>query len=187
MKSEIDRVREFQQGYEKGFEYFYNKLYKRLLLFSIKITRDQCVAEEIVSEAFVKLWQMRDKTQNYAGIKNFLFTDVRNQSLSALTSRTNRFKRNEKYTSSEEVISESIEHSIIRAEVYRELYEQVDNLPEKCKNIFTLMYKQGLPAKDISRVLNISKSTIKTQKARGILLIRSLLTKESPIAEIKTT
>lgn len=49
----------FKDGDEKGFEFFYNRLYYSVYFYGFKYIKDDISADCIVSEAFIRLWLCR--------------------------------------------------------------------------------------------------------------------------------
>ncbi|MNL34998.1 RNA polymerase sigma factor [compost metagenome] len=64
---------------------------------------------------------------------------------------------------------------MIQAEVIGELYAALNLLPERCRLIFKMGYLEGMKNHEIAEKLNISVNTIKTQKKRGLAILRSHL------------
>ena len=72
--------------------------------------------------------------------------------------------------------SASIPHSInmMEEELYRLLFKTIDELPDKCRNIF-LLHLEGKGNEEIALLLNLSILTVKTQKKRAMSYIRERL------------
>jgi RNA polymerase sigma factor (sigma-70 family) len=54
----------------------------------------------------------------------------------------------------------------------REIYKAINTLPAQCRRIFKMLYIQGKSIKEISTELEISASTIRTQKSRGLAVLK---------------
>lgn len=70
---------------------------------------------------------------------------------------------------------EDFDEKILEEEVYAILIEQLNQLPEGCKEIFELSAIEGLKYKEIASNLNISVNTVKSQRARAIKLLKEKL------------
>ena len=70
---------------------------------------------------------------------------------------------------------ESFEENIILTEIYRELADAVNKLPEECRKVFELCYFQGLDNESAANELGLSVNTIKAQKARGKKILKESL------------
>ena len=62
--------------------------------------------------------------------------------------------------------------NIITVETTRLLLEGVDSLPTEWSKVFKLLYLEGKTIKEVAKELNLSLSTVKTQKARGLTAMR---------------
>ncbi|GHE44416.1 RNA polymerase sigma factor [Sphingobacterium griseoflavum] len=82
-----------QQGDERGLDFIYRRFFGYLFAKSFRATQDDCVAESIAQEAFLRLWMFRNKVKDMEGILTFLKTQVRS-AIHAFYSKTrNRFHR----------------------------------------------------------------------------------------------
>lgn len=82
-----------QNGQEQGLDFFYRKYYGYFAFRAEKATQDQCTAESIAQEAFLRLWLFRENLQSEEELFEFLKTQVR-AAINAFYSKTrNRFHR----------------------------------------------------------------------------------------------
>jgi len=166
----------FQQGDEKGFAWIFRELYPALSFYAFKITGDREVSEEIASNAFIKIWQRRERFSDAVSIGKYLYRIVRNDALKHL--------RKEKQTAvaNKEVIylygnenEKDCFNSLVTSEISRELLIAINALPAECSKVFQLLYVEGKTIKEAAEELNLSSSTIKTQKARGLIALRKAI------------
>jgi RNA polymerase sigma-70 factor (family 1) len=166
-------VHAFQRGEEKGFNYFFNSLYPALLYYAFRILNDKPAAEDVVGESFIKIWERHSTFSHPKVIKSWLYTTVRNGCLNRLQQQQRSMAQQAQLARQQEGSFESYAlHEIIRAEVIRELYENIESLPTACRQIFKMLYIQGKTVREIAEELKLSISTIKNQKARGLALLR---------------
>ena len=134
--------------------------------------------EDIVQDAFMNYWDNRDAVADEeTAIKNYLYSTVRNACFN--------ISRHEKVVSrylnlhQEQLTEEStVLASIIRAEVMDEVYKIVRSMPHGCQEVFRLGYLEGLSNLKIAEQLNISVNTVKTQKKRGLKIVKGKLNPE---------
>ena len=74
----MDRFRIDTHG---DFQKLYRKYYKALMLYALKMTHDEKTAEDIVQNAFLKLWEKRIDMENEAMVRSFLYLSVRQRSI----------------------------------------------------------------------------------------------------------
>lgn len=163
----------FQRGEEAGFEFFFRQLFPSLCFFANRILNNSLEAEDIASAAFIKIWKRHSQFNNAKNIRSYLYQIVRNDCLSFLQqkSRAATMQKEIEYLTIID-LKDNYKADIIRAEFYAELHIAINSLPKECRKIFTMLYIQGKTVKEISKELNLSPSTIKTQKARGLTALR---------------
>jgi RNA polymerase sigma-70 factor, ECF subfamily len=171
--NEIEMILAFQRGAEKGFDFFFRQLFPSLCFFANRMLNSRCEAEDIASNAFIKIWKKHPQFNNANSIRSYLYTIVRNDCLTCLQQkkRTATLHGELEYLTIVD-LQDNREADIIRAEFYAQLYEAINSLPPACGKIFTMLYIQGKSVKEISKELNLSPSTIKTQRARGLIVLR---------------
>ncbi len=168
-------IRSFQNGEEKGFNFFFREYYAALTYYSFSIIKYKVEAEEIAGEALMKLWERHENFNNKAAIKSFLYTTTRNASLNYIRQQ----QRAEKKLREAEYLAEKSEKDIfqflVEVESYREIVIALNALPPQCKRIFSMLFIEGKNYQQIAEELNLSIATIRSQKARAIMLIRQYI------------
>lgn len=160
----------FQRGEEEGFNFFFKKLYPALCFFANKIIHNRPAAEEIASEAFIKIWQRHEQFSDAGDIKAYLYQIVKNDSLKWLQkdARISIAERNIALTDS----TPSHFEDIVWSEVTSELHQAISSLPKACRQVFEMLYIEGKSINETAAALRLSPSTVRTQKARGLVFLR---------------
>ncbi|HUZ57817.1 MAG TPA: RNA polymerase sigma-70 factor [Hanamia sp.] len=173
INNEVEMIFAFQQGQEMGFDFIFHKFFPSLCFFANHILDNKCEAEDIASSAFIKIWKRHSQFNDAKNIRSYLYQIVRNDCFSFLQQK-NRSAKVQKEIEYLTMVNfeDNYESNIIRAEFYAELYLTINSLPKECRKIFTLLYVHGKTVKEISKELNLSPSTIKTQKSRGLIILR---------------
>ncbi|MCL3780935.1 RNA polymerase sigma-70 factor [Prolixibacteraceae bacterium JC049] len=148
---------------------FFDNCFTRLHQFATTFITSEAVAEEIVMDQFVKLWEQRSNLDKINNIETYLFVSVRNSCLNAL-------KKNSRYNFDmlDEVHVElidykpSAENSMIQEEMVVALNKAVAQLPSKCKIIFKLIREEGLNRNEVAEILDISVKTVDNQVAIAV-------------------
>lgn len=159
-------------GNERGLDFFFNRYYSPLLFYSLSLTNNHSTAQEIASEAFVRIWKNRDTIVEWRKVKFLLYRIVYNASIDYIRQQK-ALKRN---TKDLHQISERSEKSVldklIEVETYNYLYLLLQNLPPRSRQIFQMFYFQNKAIKEIAKELGISVNTVKTQKLRAIQTLK---------------
>lgn len=162
----------------KAFESFYYLLYDPLVKFCTMYVYQREVAEEIVSDIFVKSWMSRSDLQHLQRADTYLFVSVKNQSLNYL----------KKYSSIRLVQADDSQDAILvdaanpqvqleRKELNFFLDKAINDLPLQCRIIFKLIKEDGLKYKEVAEILGISHRTVQTQLFRAIKKLSISLSK----------
>ena len=165
----------FPNEYEKSkFEYIYDK-YKKLLLYKANaILNDYSLAEDAVSEAFLRIYKnMRKIDDPDSGqTVSFLSVIVRNTAIDILNQNKNTYSDiyendiQSNFNVETEVISEIVTDGMLKV---------VDKLKDELRDCFLLMYAHNLSYKEIGRILNISESNVTVRIHRAKKKIIELL------------
>lgn len=171
-ESVAEYVQLFRLGDEKGFNFFYREYYDTLCYYSFQIIKDEQEADGIVGEAFIKLWERSSNFDNLPSIRSFLYKTTKNASLNWLRKQKNENRKTKNFAYLAEENENTIADKIIEIEFHREIFATLNALPPNCRKIFEMIYLQGKNFEQISEELNLSESTVRSQKARGLMLIR---------------
>jgi len=169
----IDGIR---KGDMAAFEELYNRYYVFLCVIAEHIVKNQSDAEEVVSDVFLKLWNIREKIEITSSVKGYLVKAVQNTSL-------NYIERDRFINSNSERLNNADKSLLAWDSDYplgqlyeKEITEVLDNaiasLPEACRNVFLLSRKDNLRYSDIACKLEISVNTVKTQMKIALAHLR---------------
>lgn len=172
-KSNIDLLAyEFNERNQHAFRYIFESYYKAAVLFAREILKEQAFeAEDLVQDAFIKLWSQAENFNALAAIKSYIYTTVKNACLDKLRKGllTNKYQGHAKKQL--EMLEAEFIEPLITAETTRIIYEAIDKLPEQGRNVFR-MSLEGLKNDEIAERLNISVNTVKTHKQRALTSLR---------------
>lgn len=140
-----------------------NHLYR----FILKMTRDSDVANDVVQEAFMKLWEHAAQVDADKA-KSWLFTTARNTMLNQL--------KKDKRTESMESANYTEPYSPHSSFELKELIDKsLNQLPDIQKAIILLRDLEGYDYKEIGHILSLSESQVKVYLFRGRQKIKNTL------------
>lgn len=176
MHMESTIIDEFRSGTEKGLNKVFQLYNRPLLYFSINFVKRQQVAEEVVSDIFVKAWKLRNDFEDLHKLKAFLYISVKNASLNYLRSSYARHQINpiEEWENLECLDSDTFV-KIVKTELIKSIYDEMSRLPEKQREVFILTFIEDLDVEEISKKLGISASAVYANKSRAITTLRNNL------------
>ena len=152
---------------ENVFHQLYNNYYKALVNYAMQMLGTQDSAEDVVQNAFMQLWQQGKQSRGDNHIRAFLYNITRN----AAIDRLRHDKIVQDYQESYEINANGEEESIFTEEVFRQLFEEIDRLPSRQREIFLLLMK-GQKNREIAENLNIAEETVKKLRFRGMKTLR---------------
>ena len=168
---ETDLIAGLKKGEEAALRQLFEQLYPRLCYFARGILQDDIEAEDVVQEAFMKLWRHRQQFNSFAALRSYLYISARHASLNILKHQR-VVHHHGSVLQGTEADEHTVDHKLIQAEVAGQLREALDKLPPGCKQVIELGYLEGLRNNEIASLLHVSVNTIKTQKARGLYLLK---------------
>lgn len=156
--------------------------YDELCRYAHSILKDQDVAEDVVQQLFIKLWEKRETISEIENIRSYLFRSTFNMSL-------NEKKKMQRMPKSDEdiVLNNSLHASEDASDliVSNELQEKIDSamlvLPEKCREVFHLSRNEQLSYKEIAQEMNISTKTVENQVGKALRIMREELKDYLPL------
>jgi RNA polymerase sigma-70 factor (family 1) len=167
-------------GNEEALKKIYAQFYKKLYQFALAIIKNKEVAEEIVADVFIKIWQQRANLISIKNLRVYLYTATKNTALNYLSKKA-KDNITDPFNHINIDLCKSIltpEQILITAEMHNKIQLEVEALPPRCKMIFKLIREDGLKYKEVSDVLNISVNTIDVQMAIAIKKIALALKSE---------
>jgi RNA polymerase sigma-70 factor (ECF subfamily) len=159
--------------------------YDPLVRFAYGYVRSQAVAEEMVQDLFLKMWEQRGTWELHGSLKSYLYTAVRNSALNDLRHR--RIRQELEGRSAREGTALGMGEHTPRADRVLEEEEQtlalrnaVDALPEIYRTVIALRAQHGLSYLEIAAVLGLPVRTVETRIARGMRALRDRLGRLRP-------
>ncbi len=168
-------VQAFQNGEERGYDFFFRQYFTALSFFANKILKNENDAKDVVQDCFVRLWSGHATMNKPSAIKSFLYTTVRNASFNFLRDKKGAARREAEIQQVAEIADENWLGQVTQAEMIREIYEHIHSLPPKMQEVFRKYYIEGKNCNEIAGDLHTSPATVRKQRARALILLRERL------------
>jgi RNA polymerase sigma-70 factor (family 1) len=155
----------------KAYKELYLLMFDSLFRFAYTFVKSKQVAQELVSDVFVKLWQIRGQLNTIDNLKPYLFGITKNFSLSYLARASKNLSIQLEDIDLDDIDTESIidfkspEDLYISKETVKNVIQAIRSLPPQCQIIFSLVKVEGLKYKEVADLLNISVFTVRNQVA----------------------
>ena len=149
---------------ELALKELYDAFAAQLFHFAYAIVHSKEIAEEIIEDVFIKVWQKRSRIAEVESLAFYLFITTKNISCNYLR----KYNRN-KNIALEELslpyyyINASPEDLLITSETLQNINNAINQLPPQCRIIFKLVKEDGLKYKEVAALLNLNIKTIENQ------------------------
>ena len=174
-KTNISFLNQLNARQHEAVKQLFKDYYQDLAYFSAKILKDSIVAEDITQEVFIRLWEKENHFDNLLSLKSYLYLSARNACINYL--KHHRIVTEFENSLSEETSEESTWNTIVESEIISILSEYIHQLPLEYAKIMDLVM-QGYNSTEISTLTGASSSTVRSQKQRGIALLKKMVSPE---------
>ncbi len=152
-----------------GYKELYHRYYKALVMHAESIVGEILMAEDIVENVIVTIWNSNKTFEDTKALEAYLYRAVHNMAMNELkhSAIVNSYEQNMMSSCHEAMdeYDEEYELQIVR------LMEYVDGLPERMREVIHKSM-QGMTAKQIAEHLHLSVETVKTHKKRALKMLR---------------
>jgi len=168
-----DVIIEFRKGDPQAFSSFFHLHYRPLCYFATQLVRSQQDGEDIVKDAYVKLWQKHTDFDTPENIKAFLYITTRNACLNFLRHMQIKESSCKELTYIEDGAEQDLVHlQIDQKELMQDIHSEIGKLPERQKEVFKMAYLEDIKNEDIAEKLKLSNHTVAMHKNRALYTLR---------------
>lgn len=179
------QVYDISKDKEKDFEAVFKTHFKSLQAYALTIIRDAVMAEEMVQNVFVRLWEKSEQIEIRESVSGYLYRSVYHECLNYLKHLKVRdaYEAYAVYSMETTSSSNGAQHT-----EHKELQERLEvalrELPEKCRTIFQMSRFEELKYQEIADRLSIPVKMVENQMGKALKLLRVQLVDYLPITLI---
>lgn len=144
----------------RDFERIYRKLYMPLCMYALRMTENLTLAHDTVQGVFTRVWDMVRDGYEIDSIQAYMYRAVRNSALAELRSESH-------YQPLPEDAEETTEDEIDTAERDARLWEAIESMPPRRREIFLMSRRDGMTYTEIADELGLSVKTVENQIAKA--------------------
>lgn len=152
--------------------------YKKWTAFAMRMVRQQSVAQELVQETCLKIWDKRKSWQPDAKWSTWAYTIVYRCCLDFLKSKNNRLtlSYDENLSTTDNGLAEAVDlKNIENDELIIKIKQALDTLPAEHRALFILHYYHHLKQEELSELFHLSTSAIESILFRTRKKLREIL------------
>jgi RNA polymerase sigma-70 factor (ECF subfamily) len=170
----------FQNRDVKATKELFDSVFTRLRFLAKRITHDDDEAIDIAMNSISSLWEpdlsQTDKIHNVMG---YLTTRVQRDAIDYLRKQKSKRNYENHFKNTEEQDEEFIlERARYETEVIHLIYEEIDRLPEKTKEVFKKVYLEKVPRNEVATQMHISINTVHVHCSNAINALRHVVSEK---------
>ena len=160
-EEEIIRLMSGEKSREKGVRLMMDAYQSRLYWHIRRIVVDHDLAQDTLQDTFIKAYQNFHQFKQDSQLYTWLYRIATNESLQQLK-KSKRMQKSDEETEHhlQNLVADNV--SAEAEEIQVLLQKAIQSLPEKQKLVFTMRYYDDLPYEEISKILDMSVGTLKT-------------------------
>ena len=164
-----------QEGNKQSFEELYHRYKRRIYGNLKKLLKSDDLAEELLQEVFVKVWNKRHNLDVEKSFRSYLFRIAENLVYDFFRKAARDRKLEAHLTAAATKFYLHIEEALYTKESMAVLNKAVGLLPPRRRQIFTLCKLEGKSYEEVGLQLGISTSTINDHVVKATRSIREYL------------
>ncbi|MBX7144811.1 MAG: sigma-70 family RNA polymerase sigma factor [Oligoflexia bacterium] len=181
--SDAELVESFRKGDKDSFCELLTRYSEKVHHLSLRITRNEEDAEEILQDVFVTVYNKIGKFEGKSAFSSWLYRITVNTAFMKLRKRkqSNAVSLDELNAGAQDNWSGSrsdmndINYLCSRHELRAELESAIERLPEEYRSIFVLRDVDGLSNQEVGEILKLSVPAVKSRLHRSRLMLRKRL------------
>lgn len=154
-------------------EAIYTAYFQNLWRSAFNILKDSGLAEDIVQEVMLKIWQMETLDHISTSLGGYLHRATLNKTLT-------KIRESKRWSEDEPADAQATFHSsdqLLAGKRLEDRFHQVLlELPDRCRLVFILAREEQLTNKEIAELMEISIKTVENQMTKALRILRDRLT-----------
>lgn len=156
------------------FEAVFTKLKDKLYRYAFRYVQDPVVAEDVLQDVMVKLWQKRDELEGIDNLEAWLMVMTRNRALDIWRQQKHEIVD---LDSAAQLSSPQLkpDQELEQSDFMKQLHAALNQLPEKGRNIFHLREIEQMSYDEISKQTGYSIDDVKVSLFRARKQVQRIL------------
>ena len=166
-------VRDLRAGIPEAFEWVLTTHRAALLAYAKNLLDDPQDAEDVVQDAFARLWTRRNSLRAGGSVKSLLYAQVRTRAIDLLRRRNRRRILSDRIPYPTPTPSPSEE--LLASELQGRVTDAIGNLPKQRRAVFEMLRVEGRSHREVAQVMAVSPQTVANTMSRALADLRSAL------------
>jgi RNA polymerase sigma-70 factor (family 1) len=172
---EAELVSLLMAGHEPALAELFRRYEVKLYTYVSRFSKNPELAEEILQDVFVSLWEYRETIDPTMPLGALLYKISKNKILNAVRQESRMVQVHKAYGLSMEVSRDLTEEKVFLNDYQRIMDTAIANLPRQRRSIFQMNHQEGKTYDEIAATLGISRNTVRNQMIKSLKYIRDFL------------
>lgn len=172
-----------RKGDESALRKIFDKHYPLLVGDVYQYIADEDTCKDLAQEVLVELWRKRETLEIHTSLRAYLRRAAVNRALNYIKSnRRTVLDEPDQWTETADSSAQDIQIKNRQETMEAVLRQAIEQLPEKCRLVFSLSRFENRSHREISEALGISVKTIENQITKAMKLLRAALANYSDLS-----
>lgn len=177
----VERVR---KGDTAAFDELVSRYENKVYRLAIKLTRNEALAEEVLQEVFIRIYEKLDTFRGESAFSSWLYRIAANACFAKLNleKKHQHADLDEVTPQAEQALRELQEagpeapdRSLLSREALEVINRSIERLPEDFRVVILMRDVEGMDNEEVARILDLSVPAVKSRLHRARLLLRKRL------------
>ena len=163
-----------------ALEALFRALHAELVRFAEGLLKDGAAARDITQDAFIRIWDGRERLDPSQSLKAFAYRTVRNLCLNRIRDRKNRASLLEEHyepPGGDVVLPDRLADGSALAE---RLQLWIEELPDRQREALTLSRFHGMSHEEVAEAMDVSPRTVNNHLVKALRSIRNRVREYEP-------
>lgn len=165
-------VRRMKEGDETAFTQLYRQYHPALYLYVLRFCKIPTLAEDLVHDVFLKLWEVRERIDPAQSFTGYLYRIARNHVFKTIQRIATDEALRDQVCRNLESRADALPEDRVAAKQYERLFEEaLDRMPAQRLRVFRLCRQEGHSYEEAADMLGISRNAVKKHMVLGMRFI----------------
>lgn len=184
LNNESQLLRKIAEGDQQAFKTIYDFHRRAVYTRAIFLLKSEVLAEEVLQEVMLKLWQSSGKLTDGTNLTAYLTTLTRNRSFQLLRRKVLEAKTELEMGKVWTESHNDTEEGILLADTQKILADGIAQLPPQQKMVYELCRIEGLKYEQAAESMNLSVETVRSYMKLALRSLRSYMKSHTDLAVI---
>lgn len=169
-----DHIRKLKASDRNSFKAIVNHFHSAIFSFLVFRLKDKSIAEDLLQDTFIRLWEKRKTLEQDLSVKSYLFTIANNLALNHIRHEkiVLRFRESPFH---EKITSENPYEKLTQRELEERVQQAVMKMSDKVRIVFLMCKAEDLSYKEVAERLKLSLATVESHMVKALRIIREAL------------